>query len=308
MSSLKLPADRAFTLQRAAELGLDPGAVRQLVRKGQCLRLSRAVFVSKDLWFCADDRDRHLMLARMALDAGPAGAVLSHDTAALVHQLQTLEPWEPRPPTLTVTLPRHVRLTPTNRYRLQRAALPASHLLTVDDLLLTSAARTVVDLARSATFTAGVLLADSALRKQLCTVEQLRSTYFRCQDWPGALAAGRAVFFADPLCESPLESVVRAAFHEQGLPPPATQVPFHLGATSYRLDFLWEEMKTVAEADGLSKYTDPAVLREEKLREDRLRDMGFEVVRVTWRDATTEPEKVAARVRAAFDRWRARAA
>ena len=75
-----------------------------------------------------------------------------------------------------------------------------------------------------------------------------------------------------------------------------------LGAISYRLDFLWKEQGTVAEADGLSKYTDPGVLREEKLREDRLRDMGFEVVRVTWKDATSEPEKMAARVRAAFDR------
>ena len=58
----------------------------------------------------------------------------------------------------------------------------------------------------------------------------------------------------------------------------------------------------IGEADGLGKYDAPHVLRAEKLREDRLRDAGFEVVRCTWAEALHEPERLAVRVRAAFHR------
>jgi len=44
------------------------------------------------------------------------------------------------------------------------------------------------------------------------------------------------------------------------------------------------------------------------LREDRLRDTGFEVIRYTWDEALRRPERLAARVRAAFARAARRAA
>ena len=55
-----------------------------------------------------------------------------------------------------------------------------------------------------------------------------------------------------------------------------------------RVDFFWEELGIVGEFDGMGKYGagDPAStaesVRREKLREDAIRGLGFEVVRWTW--------------------------
>ena len=62
---------------------------------------------------------------------------------------------------------------------------------------------------------------------------------------------------------------------------------------------------TVGEFDGRAKYRRAAdgraddVLWQEKLREERLREAGFEVVRFTWQQVTQEPKQTADRVREA---------
>lgn len=69
-----------------------------------------------------------------------------------------------------------------------------------------------------------------------------------------------------------------------------------------RVDHLWRDQRTVGEADGLAKYDSPAALRAEKLREDRLRDAGLEVVRYTWAEAWSQAELLVRRVLRAFAR------
>lgn len=73
------------------------------------------------------------------------------------------------------------------------------------------------------------------------------------------------------------------------------------GAFVARVDFLVAGTRVVVEFDGKSKYADgdPAVLWAEKRREDRLRRLGYVVVRITWADLET-PGAVAARVRTAL--------
>ncbi|MDZ7911442.1 MAG: hypothetical protein U5O16_06340 [Rhodococcus sp. (in: high G+C Gram-positive bacteria)] len=76
-----------------------------------------------------------------------------------------------------------------------------------------------------------------------------------------------------------------------------------------RVDFLWREQRTVGEFDGRIKYGRlvPAgrsaedVRWKEKLREDRLRDAGWQVARWTWSDLST-PSLVTGRITAAFSR------
>jgi very-short-patch-repair endonuclease len=69
-----------------------------------------------------------------------------------------------------------------------------------------------------------------------------------------------------------------------------------------RVDFLFRKQRTVVEADGRIKYDAPAVLWNEKLREDWLRDMGLEVVRATWADGDDRGASLVARVGRAFER------
>jgi very-short-patch-repair endonuclease len=295
-----------FSHADALRAGFSPAAIRHRLSSRAWIRLRRGVFVTSECWQAGTQRDRHLMNAMAALLLAPAGAVVSHESAVLWHGLETLDRRIPTHPSVTAWLPRSVRAPAATSYRLKRAALPSSHVCRDGSLPVTAPARTVVDMGRTVPFAAGVVLADSALRLRLCSLEALHATYYDCQTWPGGLAAGRAVHFADPKAESAFESYMRVGLHLQGLPTPQTQVPIRIGRYLYRPDFWWEKERTIGEADGLLKYANDQALRDEKLREDRLRDMGFEVVRVTWQQMRDEPEVVAQRFRAAFERGRRR--
>lgn len=109
--------------------------------------------------------------------------------------------------------------------------------------------------------------------------------------------------------QTPLETFSRLRLIRQGLPEPQLQVPLYddEGLIGY-VDALWAELGVVGEADGLVKYgDDPAVVIAEKRREDRIRALGYAVVRWTWDEIMRTPWIVAARIRAA-SRWSARRA
>ncbi len=116
------------------------------------------------------------------------------------------------------------------------------------------------------------------------------------------LAAGNG------LSQSAGESLSRAIMLENGFPEPALQVPFHdkRGLVGYP-DFAWEEYKVLGEFDGFEKYSAQRYLRgrtpsevvvAEKVREDRLRALGYRVVRWVW-DDLTDPHRLPALLRAA---------
>ena len=84
-----------------------------------------------------------------------------------------------------------------------------------------------------------------------------------------------------------------------GLPEPRLQVPLHdadglIGV----VDMLWDDLFVVGEADGLIKYDSRGVLIREKHREDRIRALGFGVVRWTWRELFEAPDAIARRITA----------
>jgi very-short-patch-repair endonuclease len=78
------------------------------------------------------------------------------------------------------------------------------------------------------------------------------------------------------------------------LPHPRTEVP--LGR--YRADILWPEAKLVVEMDGGAFHNLPSRIERDKLRDAELAARGYLTIRVTWRQLTTEPAAVIARIRA----------
>lgn len=276
-------------------------SARQLSGAGRGLvRIRRGVYADRAV---AEGLSR---AARTALEVRAARLVTAVDlvaaraTAALVHDLPLLGP-RPTTPHLVERKqdrPLHRGASTTLRpEEVVDVGVPA-----------TSVPRTVMDIARVRGFTAGVVIADAALAGRVSR-GGLEHVLEGRQNWPGADAAHRAIAFADARSESPLESLGRVRFAEQGLPPPDLQLliadeegPFA------RVDQAWEEHRAVAEADGALKYATPADLFSEKRREDRLRDLGWEVVRYTWDDALRRPDLLAARVRRAFLRSSRRSA
>jgi hypothetical protein len=174
-------------------------------------------------------------------------------------------------------------------------------------LPVTTPARTVVDLARTGTFADGVVAADSALHQGLVAPLELRIVASECPA-RGSVQAVRVVEFASGLAESPLESLARVAFDDQGLPPPELQVSiFDDHGFVGRVDFCWKQYRTIAEVDGALKYADPDRATKQLWRDKALRKAGYEVVHFDWREITQHPDQVANSIREAFRR-RSRAA
>lgn len=270
--------------------------------------MRRGVYVETSLLARVRDdpaRRHALEIAGLLLVLG-CSAVAAGTSAAQIWGLETLTC--PTPDLVVVTTDVHANGDRRSGHTLRTAALPTHHLATRFGVPVTSSARTVVDLARAGSLADGVVVADSALRKGRCSVAELPRILRDCGRWPGVGRAKQAVELADPKAESVLESVSRVAMQQQGLPAPRTQVTIgDSRGFRGRVDFLWEDFRVIGEADGLGKYeptvsrTTRDILRAEKRREERLTDLGFEIVRWGWEDATNPP-KLAQRLRAAFAR------
>lgn len=128
--------------------------------------------------------------------------------------------------------------------------------------------------------------------------------------------AHQVAAFPDPGAESVGESRSRILIDRVGLPRPQLQFPVRTrhGDVIARSDFGWPEFRTVDEFDGKEKYSrglprgrsEADAVFAEKVREDRIRDLGWQVVRWTWAELD-DPLALADRIRRALARGRARA-
>ena len=286
--------------------GLTDAKIRALVRQGVLRVVRRGAYADAKLAarLIAEDvrRERLLAVAATVAIAG-AGAVVSHEDAALVHGLALLD----RPPagTYTITFPAGAARGRTLRVanHVRSAALPPRHVTVRDGIPVTSVARTVIDLGRTLPFKAGVVVADSALYTRQTSMAELSAVMWDCERWPGIRKAREVVTFSDPRAESAFESIARVAFRAGGLPAPLLQVWVHGdGGAIGRVDFLWPMQRTIAEADGAAKYENPDRARKQLWRDAQLRRAGYEVVHFTWAELASAPDQVVKSIWTAFGR------
>jgi hypothetical protein len=289
-----------FTTAQALEAGYSKAEIAAAIRTRLWTRLRRGVLITTAQHHSFDSRGQHIAQLRAILlnTSGPTFA--SHLSATVVHCLPLLD----RRVVVTVTHPgaAHSKLRDGAKHYTSR--VDAHEHTLVDGLPTLTIARTVADVARTASFEQAVVIADAALRTGLSR-DELDAMAASCAQWPGARRLTRVVAFARGESESVGESISRILFAAQGLPPPLLQVNvYDADGLIGRADFLWEKYMTIVEFDGRVKYAGagPDVLYKEKRREDRLRDAGYEVVRITWNDVWERPEWVAAKIRAAFAR------
>lgn len=291
------------TAWRAAGLSQKQLAAR--VRAGDLVRIRHGAYATASILAAAktDPRLSH------ALHAAPVvsrihGAVASHHSAALMYGLSLLDP--PPGDTVTLTVPLAKQTGRSSRTGVIRhtAELPPGHVAELYGVPVTTAARTVADIARTATFMEGVVVADAALYERHTSKAELRRVLESCQRWPGLGRARQVVEFSSPLAESPLESCSRVIFREQDLPAPELQVNIigRAGHFVARADFLWRQHHTIAEADGLLKYNGREDAIAQLERDRLLREAGYEVVHFTWKELFTDPAAIAASIRTAFTR------
>jgi len=294
------------TTAELTSAGLTDAKIRVLVHRGVLQPVCRGVYADAEraAKLTQDDpsRVRLLAVAAAVAIAGPR-AVASHEDAALVHGLALLD--RPPPETCSITLPASNALGRARRpaIRIRTSGLPPRHVTIREGIPVTTVPRTVIDIARTTAFKAGVVTADSALNTRQTSVAQLSAVTWDCDRWPGITRARQVVAFTDPRAESAFESIARVAFRDGGLPPPMLQVWVDgTDGVIGRVDFLWSDQWTIAEADGAAKYADPDLARKQLWRDTELRRAGYEVVHFTWRDLASDPAQVVQSIRVAFVR------
>jgi hypothetical protein len=289
-----LPTSTVFTRAQARDCGWSDSALSRAVRSGHLTRVRQNQFARA----AADP----LVDAIAAAQAHPASAVCTR-SAVLAHGLPLYGPW-PERPELTVV--------PSGTGRIRGALVHRAH-LDADDVVLiagvpvTTIARTIVDLGRTAPLRTAVVAGDAALHRGLVSPKQLIRTLAICRGWPGIRRARRALQALDGRAESPLESISRLAIADLGLPAPELQamVLTEDGWQVGRLDFYWDEFGVAGEADGRTKYSERAILTAEKDRQEQLEDLVLAITRWGW-SAPHTPSLLNGKIRAAFERGRRR--
>lgn len=270
--------------------GYDGRDVRRMKRDGNLVPVRRGAYVRERSAerTCADEH-RELILA--TVPQLHDGAVISHASAAVLHGLPA---W---PQAIDRVLLTRNRSSGGNRrsvVQVHTAPLPHDHVTTIDDVPVTSLARTVLDLCRTVPIEQAVAAGDRALAFGLVRGPGGLHRSDDAMAWNSTGEACRYVTLFDPRSESPGESVSRVRLHDDGLPAPELQqdVFDENGYFIARADFQWKEQRTIGEFDGKIKYgklrkpgqsLEDAIFAE-KLREDALRDLGWQIVRWIWAD------------------------
>lgn len=296
-----------FTTGQAIAAGYSQESVLALMRQREWHRLRRGAYVERKTHDSAGEVDRHVLQVRAVMLALGQRVAVSHVSALVIHGLSI---WD-------VDLSRvHVTRVDEGAGRVHAdvihhcGVIDPTAVVRIDGIPVVGVARAVVENAATASFESGIVSADAALRTGKASCESLLEALDAIRSWPGAGQASAVPQFADGRAANVAESRARVLFHDQDLPEPELQHEFfdRDGRFVGRVDFYFPEHRTIVEFDGRMKYggfgKDPAaVVLAEKRREDRLRELGFEVVRIDWSDLA-RPKQTAARIRQAFHRAR----
>jgi very-short-patch-repair endonuclease len=92
---------------------------------------------------------------------------------------------------------------------------------------------------------------------------------------------------------SELEARFVALCRRHRLPKPEVNVR----VTSFIADLLWPERRLIVELDGYRAHGTRSAFEADRARDVELKLLGYEVVRFTWRQLTSEPARVASTMR-----------
>jgi hypothetical protein len=231
-------------------------------------------------------RQRYLDRVRAVGATRRSQVIFSHTTALAILGLPFLELW---PQTVDITEPPSSYRRSKRGVVVHRAVLDESELAEWEGFLVTSASRTIADLARSGNSLATVVALDHALGPraigdQAVTKDRVLELVLAQGGW-GASRAAELIAFSDPRSGSAGESGSRVLFAELGFAIPELQVrhPAPDGGW-YDADFKWRRSTRgrplIGEFDGAGKYlkaeylgtkTPGEAVIAEKKREDWLR-------------------------------------
>lgn len=283
-----------FTTVQAHKMGMDKSSLARAVVDKELRHPMRSLYAVTHLVDETSPLAWHGHLAQGArliysdLVFASVTAVLAHDIAVWGCELGRPQIFRPISRSTGV---RGVRVRPMRGKAVDTPWGPAA-----------TAADALVQLAMDYGTEQGVVSADHALRSGVVTSEDLAAAVAGVENWPDAHKARSMSALACGLRESVGESRCGITLELAGIRvTPQVEIRDAFGNLVGRVDFLVDGTMVIVEFDGKVKFEtgDPQVLWAEKKREDRLRRLGYTVVRIIWADLE-QPGAVAAKVRAAI--------
>lgn len=274
-----------LTLADLARAGFSVEAVRHLVRSGRLKRFHRGVYVVVDWPFSTEQ------IAYAGVAASPAGAALSHLSAA--SHLRLLSDWPSQPEVTTPGTsgtrgPRLVRLHHSR-------TLKPTDTWTYNGIHTTTVARTLDDIARRRappSLKAAVRAAEFEHRIDLATLD------------PSSAALRRLLELYVPidLSQSELEALFLDMCATHDIPRPQCQYE----VAPYFADFTWHDVGLIVETDGRRAHEGWMARQHDIVKDRHLKARtGYEVVHFTYAEVVRGPAPVAAEIRETRSRLRA---
>ena len=267
-----------FTLSQAADLGISPRRLRDLVSARLVRRLFTGVYLCSAI---PADRRRYAAGAALVL---PSFGVTSDRSAALIHEVDTYPPWaeEIIPNVDTAVLSDKTALRRKGCNGCKRA-LTAADIVVVDGVPVTSKLRTALDLGCLLRRYEALITLDQFLRQGDVSKEDLIRESGRYAGRRGVVQLRELCQLADGRSESTGESWTRLAIIDADLPVPQLQVWVEddYGEPIFRLDLAYILSKIAIEYDGKRFHKTKEQRRRDEARRRWLRDRGWIVIVVT---------------------------
>ena len=232
-----------------------------------------------------------LIAAKLRL---PDAAVFTGRTAAWLHGLD-IPPCSP----IEAAVPSTSSTSRLVGVVVRRCSISATERSIRRGLPVTSAVRTIADLACRLPLIDAVALLDAALHGRLVHRRALCDWATSHCGYRGVRRLKRALGLADPAAESVMETRLRLLLVLAGLPHPRSQVSLRddLGLFLARPDLYYPDARLAIEYDGA---THRESLAADNRRQNRMFDAGYRLLRFTAGDVLDTPAAVVSMVRRAL--------
>ena len=227
------------------------------------------------------------------LACGP-GAVLSHRSAAALWGIR-------RGTSGAIDVVAPVKSRSRGSIRRHFAVLPADEATEHDGIPVTTAPRTIFDLAA----TEPPHVVEAALRQvefrklyDRLSLKDLLDRYPRRRGARAVRAALARLQESSGQVESRLEERFLPFLDRHRLPRPQFNAWLNAGGRRYRVDCLWPAQRQIVELDGWEVHGTRSAFRDDRERDRRLSVAGFGVTHLTWSQLDDEPAAIAQDLRA----------
>jgi hypothetical protein len=279
-----------ITRRQALDVGYRERELRTLTSThGAWVTVRRGVYAERSLWEDLDETGQWTLRDRAAHLTMTKPHAMSHDSAARLLGLETLNAKRP----LSHIVRPGVGGSRTEhgvKHHLSRVG--PREVETIDGIRVTGLARTALDIGREHGFEAGAVAVDGAMRRGVTRL-QLNDELELMENWPYISSSRAAVEVGDAGAETVGETMAKLLVLELGIGRPSTQFAVRLAS-----GVAWCDLRVgchVFEFDGRIKYQRAGnggvadrpvedVLWDERKRQQEICALGLGMSRIIWSD------------------------